>query len=241
MKNNYYPITDRDRVVLYVAGYKPGYIEKAMTLSIKNILLCLEDGTPQNKKIDARYLVKGALSEFKDSDKNLSVRINSVYTNYWKDDLQAILLYRPSRIRVPMVNKCEDLQLVDKYVREFVKEQDYIPQYEVMIESREGLRNIKHIYDNNDNIYAFTIGGGDYYDDVKDSSEDPQQEVIDAKKSICKFCKENNIYCFDTTYMNYKDIEGYKKDCMLSKNMGFSGRSVIHPDQIKITIDTYRN
>lgn len=241
MKSALKPITDKERVVFYSAGYKPGYIEKAMTLGIKNLILCMEDGTPEDKKSEARCLVKRALCEFKDSDKNIIVRINSVYTEHWKKDLQAILGNKPARIRIPMVNKPEDLVLVDTYIKKLLKElnDNYKPQYEIMIESREGLNNIKEIYESCSNIYAFTLGGCDYYDDVKDICQNPEQEVINAKKRICDFCRDNKLYCFDTTYMNYRDMEGFKRDCIFSRNLGFSGRSVIHPDQVKIAMEIY--
>lgn len=241
MNNAWYPITDKERVSIYSAGYKPGYIEKAMTLGIKNIILCMEDGTPEDKKNEARCLVKRALDEFKDSDKNLIVRINSVYTEHWQKDIEAIMENKPARIRIPMVNKPEDLALVDAYIEKLLKEtnDDRKPLYEIMIESREGLNNIKKIYESCSNIYAFTLGGCDYYDDVKDICQNPEQEVINAKKRICEFCKENKLYSFDTTYMNYRNMEGFKNDCIFSRNLGFSGRSVIHPDQIKMAIEIY--
>ncbi|WHX48535.1 aldolase/citrate lyase family protein [Paenibacillus woosongensis] len=241
MRKKISQITDNERVIFYVAGYKPGYIEKAMTLGLKNIILCLEDGTPENKKIEARSLVKRALSEFKDLDLNLIVRINSVYTDHWKADFEALLENRPTRIRIPMVNKAEDLLEIDEYWRFISKESDddYKPLYEIMIESKEGLNNLERIYQCSDNIYAFTLGGGDYYDDVKLNSDDPQKEVLFAKQKICQFCNENSLYSFDTTFMKYKDLEGYRNDCEFSRNLGFTGRSIIHPDQIKIGLEVY--
>jgi|HigsolmetaGSP11D_1036233.scaffolds.fasta_scaffold01496_4 citrate lyase subunit beta/citryl-CoA lyase len=228
------------RIFFYVPGYKPAFIEVAVHSIKTNLILCLEDGTPKDKKHEARYLVKGALKAFANKCDRFIVRINSVYTDYWRRDIEAILQHPPKRIRIPMVNKPEDLLQIDHVVCETARRLNLpeLPQYEVMIESREGLRNLKAIAATNERIYAFTLGAGDYLDDVK-NCRNPHEELKKAREYLAGTCRELGIYAFDSTYMNYKDIDGFYKDCIASREFGFSGRSVIHPDQVNLAIEVY--
>lgn len=183
------------------------------------------------------------METFTNQDKNILVRINSVHTEHWKKDIDEILKYEPTRIRVPLVHRKEDLLEIDDYINRKINELklDYSPVYEVMIESRQALQNISSIYGSCDRIYSFTFGGEDFFDDIKDSSDNPEQEVIDAKQAICDFCKEKGIYCFDTTFMLYLNTEGFIQDTIRSKEMGFTSRSVIHPSQVKLCIEIYNS
>lgn len=234
--------TAGQRVYFYVPGYKPNYIEYAMTFYPMNIILCLEDGTPEDKKLEARYVVKHALQAFTDSEHTLIVRINSVHTAYWEQDLEEIVPQRPGRIRVPMVRTAEDLQLVERRVQDIIQAHgsDYSPAYEVMIECREAVANIAAIHGAGANIHAFTFGGTDYYNDcVAQGLPDPAREVQQAKQQLGEYCRSKGLQCFDTTYMAFRDMEGFRQDCLLSRAYGFTGRSVIHPDQVAVVQEIY--
>lgn len=154
-------------VYFYVPGYKPNYIEYAMTFYPMNIILCLEDGTPEEKKLEARYVVKNALQEFSDSEHTLIVRVNSIHTSHWEQDLEELVPERPARIRLPMVRTAEDLRQVERKVQDIIHKRslNYSPSYEVMIECCEAIFNIGEIHQASRNIYAFTFGGTDYFND----------------------------------------------------------------------------
>lgn len=230
------------QVYFYVPGYKPNYIEYAMTFYPMNIILCLEDGTPEEKKLEARYVVKHALQAFTDSEHTLIVRINSVHTAHWEQDLEEIVPQQPGRIRLPMVRTAEDLRQVECKVQDIIQARglDYSPVYEVMIECREAIGNIAGIHQASPNIHAFTFGGTDYYDDCAAKGfADPAREVRLAKQQLGEYCRSRGLQCFDTTYMAYRDMEGFRQDCLLSRDYGFTGRSVIHPDQVAVVQEIY--
>lgn len=111
------------QVYFYVPGYKPNYIEYAMTFYPMNIIFCLEDGTPEDKKLEARYVVKNALQEFTDSEHTIIVRINGVHTRHWEQDLEEVVPQCPGRIRLPMVKTADDLRQVERKVQDII--QDY--------------------------------------------------------------------------------------------------------------------
>ncbi|MEK3834147.1 MULTISPECIES: HpcH/HpaI aldolase/citrate lyase family protein [unclassified Paenibacillus] len=230
-------------VYFYVPGYKPNYIEYAMTFYPMNIILCLEDGTPEEKKLEARYVVKNALQEFSsDSEHTLIVRVNSVHTPHWEQDLEELVPERPARIRLPMVRTAEDLRQVERKVQDVIHQRslNYSPSYEVMIECCEAIANLGEIHQASRNIYAFTFGGTDYFNDcVAKGLGDPALEVRKAKQKLGEYCRSVGLQCFDTTYMAYRDLEGFREDCLLSREYGFTGRSVIHPDQVAVVQDIY--
>ncbi|WP_405108675.1 CoA ester lyase [Paenibacillus sp. FSL K6-1217] len=230
------------QVYFYVPGYKPNYIEYAMTFYPMNIILCLEDGTPEEKKLEARYVVKHALQAFPDSEHTLIVRINSVHTAHWEQDLEEIVPERPARIRLPMVRTAGDLRQVEHKVQDIIQKcsLNYSPSYEVMIECCEAIANLGEIHQASRNIYAFTFGGTDYFNDCAAKGlVDPALEVRKAKQKLGEYCRRVSLQCFDTTYMAFRDLEGFRKDCLLSREYGFTGRSVIHPDQVAVVQEIY--
>ncbi|KOY81370.1 hypothetical protein I6G82_02145 [Lysinibacillus macroides] len=233
-------VTVWERLNFYVPAYKPGNIEYALNFNIKNLVICLEDGTPEEKKLEARVLLKNALKDLGEVDKNFTIRINSVYTKHWKDDLLAIIPYGPNRIRIPMVNKPEDILLIVDFINSIFPEQKSFPFFEIMIESVEGLKNIEALVQASDKIYALTIGGEDLLNDfIKLGYKNPKQEVINAKKHLCRVAKAYELLSFDTTFMDYKNKVGFEEDCKKSISYGFSGRSLMHPDQIEVAFELY--
>lgn len=230
-------------VSFYVPGYKPSNIEYATALNSTNIVICLEDGTPENKKLEGRHLVKRAIQKYRKIPKEFIVRINGYKTKHCIPDLDMILPMEPNRLRIPMLDSLESFISLDNYIKNFCRENNIvsIPQYEIMIESKKMLDSMEDIIKYSDNIYAFTIGGEDYEIDARTYSTDSNGEVLKAKLKIAQFCKCNNIYSFDTTYMDYLDSKGFYENCLISKSLGFTGRSIIHPNQVKIAREVYSN
>ena len=226
----------------YVPAYKPSYIENAFESSIKNLILCLEDGTPSEKKLEARVLTKFALKEYSASEKNIIVRINGVETELWQEDILALINSRAlARIRIPMLKSAKDFLKILKFIEKNCLTPPKI-KYEIMIENLDSLHEIERIFSSSPDIYCFTLGGEDLLNDIKSkfvTGFDQKQIYENAKRELSEFCNMVNVPCFDTTFMDYKNQIGFINDCKKSKELKYHGRSIIHPDQIDGVIKIY--
>jgi citrate lyase subunit beta/citryl-CoA lyase len=226
-------------IYLYVPGYKPANIEQAIGYHIKNIIFCLEDGTPDDKKMEGRILVANALKIYKNSKKTFIVRINSVDTDYWQQDLSTILPHNPHRIRIPKINSTEELQLIENFIDKLRRKDKSIiaPNYEVMIESYAAYTSMAAIAKFSNKIFAFTVGGEDLSNDL--IKHNIQIKMEDMKLMIVARAHQLQYPCLDTTYMDYKNDQGFMKNCYMSKQLGFDGRSLMHPNQIYLALTIY--
>ncbi|MBU4484733.1 hypothetical protein KKA47_04855 [bacterium] len=232
---------DKYRVSLYVSGCKTGQIEQSMAMGVNNIILCLEDGTPADKKFEARWIVSEALREFSNIGKDLVVRINPIDAELWTEDLKAILPNSPDRIRIPKINHEKDIYLLNDFIEKFSMENNLIkkPKYEIMIESYSAVQKFEQIVSASKDIHAITIGGEDLRADLAANNLPLAKDYVVAKKTITTKSRKMGLLCLDTTFMDYLNTGAFIEDCKASKNMGFHGRSVIHPVQVELAMSVY--
>lgn len=230
-----------DFVSLYTAGYKPAHMEAAIYCNIKNIIYCLEDGTPEDKKIEARFLVRNAISKYYSANKNIIVRINAVDTPHWTKDLDFIINHGVSRIRIPKVTTMSDVENVLSYVKNLtIKRKIALPMLEIMVENLEGIEILPKVLNNYKKyIHAVTVGGEDLAKSLSTKFGDSNFDINATKKRIVSISHTYRIPCLDTTFMVYKNINAYRLNCINSKKNGFDGRSIIHPMQAVDAIEVY--
>jgi citrate lyase subunit beta/citryl-CoA lyase len=145
-----------------------------------------------------------------------------------------------SRIRIPKVTSKNDIENILSYINELaITRKINIPKLELMVENLEGLENLPDILNvYKQNIHAITVGGEDLLESLKAKFTN-NFDIDVIKKEIVEISHTNNIPCLDTTFMNYKNTNAYKLDCMRSRNLGFDGRSIIHPNQAVDAIEVY--
>lgn len=230
-----------DVVSLYSAGYKPAHIEAAMYCGIKNVIYCLEDGTPENKKTEARFLVRNAINNYKAANKNIIVRINAVETPHWTTDLDFTIHDGISRIRIPKVTTISEVENVLFYINSLASSRQVKqPKLEVMVENLEGIAVLSDVLSHyREHIYAVTVGGEDLIKSLKAKFNHNNFDIDVIKKSIVAISRDYNVPCLDTTFMEYKNTNAYKLSCLNSKRNGFDGRSIIHPIQALDAIEIY--
>ncbi|MDE9453249.1 HpcH/HpaI aldolase/citrate lyase family protein [Xenorhabdus bovienii] len=225
------------KIALYVSGAKAGHLEVALESSASYLVLCLEDGTPENLKDEARYLVKEAIKYYKNVKRICCVRINGPDTQHWYKDIE--LLYKngscPDRIRLPMARSLEDVKRTIEKIEQY--QDDIKNKYiELMVENIDCYNNIEMILNKfSDKICTVTVGGEDLLESVAE-----EERVDQIKKNLIKICDKYSIPCLETTFMDYKNIQGLIENTKEALNKGFSGRSVIHPSHIKICEELVR-
>lgn len=226
-------------VALYASGANPGHIENALLSSADYVILCLEDGTPDDKKHEARFLVKHALANkaFARNKRKIVVRINGVETTHITDDLQEILSVDnpPDAIRVPMLKNIEQFSLVLSYLAEY----NYLEKgrIELMVENIQILDYLENILSQYGNcISCITIGGEDLASSVTTGTN-----INDVKKAIIALANRYFLPTLETTFMDYTNLMGLKENTEKAKELGFWGRSVVHPTHVAICTKIFKD
>ena len=104
------------RSMLFLPGNTPNMIINGDALGADSIILDLEDAVSPDEKDSARLLVRSAMKNMGFAGCEITVRINSIDTDYWKDDLEAVIPLKPDLIMPPKASCAEDMRIIDEYI-----------------------------------------------------------------------------------------------------------------------------
>ena len=107
---------------------------------------------------------------------------------------------------------------------------DVIP----ILESINGLANLEEICSFSERVKIISFGSHDLAKSINLKISEDEKEILEFRKNIVN--KSKNIKSpIDTSYLNFKDLNGFEASCNLVKKLGFSGKACIHPDQVQIS------
>ena len=228
--------TQPRRSFIFTPGLKPEMYPKALKSGTDMVCIELEDGiAPQDKEI-ARNL---ALKLFQENQENDGVerilRINCLRQKFGIDDVQAILSTpnHPPALMIPKVKKPDEIILLDN----LLSEKGHHCRIHVIIETNEGLENAYQIANCSNRIDALFFGGVDMSAELR--CENKWEPLLYARSRIVHAAASAGIDAIDVPYLDLEDLEGMRKEAILAKELGFSGKGSIHPKQIPILNDVF--
>nr|CAB3248263.1 polypeptide N-acetylgalactosaminyltransferase-like 6 [Phallusia mammillata] len=233
------------RALLYVPGHDKRKIEKIGSLKVDCVALDCEDGVALDKKDLARSTIAEVYSEVqKTFSGDLCVRINSPSSGLAEMDIRAITATGnlPSTIIVPKVNSADEMRW---FCNEYISSCKRVPLQTSIIfmtESGQGLLNLKEIIEagiaacaqhpTRCHISGVIFGSDDFCADLEINRTSDASELTYARQKIVATAKAFRMQAIDMVYIDYKDSEGLKKQATDGANIGFTGKQVIHPNQI---------
>ncbi len=231
------------RTMLYLPANNPAMLQDAMIYGADSVLLDLEDSITVKEKRAARNLLKYALLNINYGDLEVTVRINPLSTGFGELDLEAIVPTKPDAIRLPKVDTAEDVKKASDIISK-IELKSGIEEGSVklmpMIETARGVQNAYQIASASPRIVALTIGGEDLTADMGINRSASGREIFTARNLIVLAAAAADIDALDTVYSRVHDIEGLKQETELIKELGFTGKAVIHPKQIAPVHEVFR-
>ncbi|TET22792.1 MAG: citrate lyase subunit beta [Candidatus Cloacimonadota bacterium] len=206
------------------------------------IILDMEDAVSQNEKVDARFLVRGALSNLDFGNAEVIVRINP-FSNGGEDDVRTVLVALPDAVMLPKTSCVADILKLDKIVEDVEKKKGIAvgsTKIFPLIETAEGVLNAQKIAKASKRNVMLIFGAEDFTADIGVKKSKEGQELFFARSQIVLAARAAGIQASDTVYSDFEDIEGFIRDTKLSKSIGFDGRGVIHPLQIEHVHHLYK-
>jgi len=223
------------RSLIFVPGNNSRFLEKAKSLSADIVCFDLEDSVPDKEKKKARTLIKNALKARKQYTASVFARTNSPDSGKIEADLKEIVQKGIDGIVIPKVSSAKEVKKIEKTISSLEKRRKIrgirlIPS----IESALGVINCYEIASASKRIDALVFGIFDLLNDV--GIEYTKGNPRGAKYSRYKIpvaATAAGVYAIDGIWQDIKDTVGLKKDCQVGKSLGYVGKSVIYPDQIK--------
>ncbi|MDF2616093.1 MAG: citrate lyase, beta subunit [Sedimentibacter sp.] len=230
------------RTMMYVTGNNPANIMEAHLYGSDSIMFDLEDSVSLKEKDSARFLVYNALKTMDYGNVETVVRINGLDTPFGQDDLEAMVRAQPDIIRLPKTETKQDIIDVDNMIGEIEKQIGLeVGTTKIMaaVESPLGVMNAYEIATASKRLVAIAIGAEDFVTNMKTTRSAEGIELLAARSNLLMAARAAGIYALDTVFTNIKDDDGFMDEVKLIKQLGFDGKSVIHPRQIGIVHKIY--
>ncbi|RDY33308.1 citrate (pro-3S)-lyase subunit beta [Lachnotalea glycerini] len=230
------------RTMMFVPGNNPGMVKDAYIYNSDSIMFDLEDSVSIAEKDAARALIYYALTSFDYGDKELVVRVNDPATEVGIADLEAMVRAGVHVIRLPKTEKAEDVVFCEQQIERIEKEigkEVGVTKMMAAIESAEGVLNAREIALASKRLIGIALGAEDYVTDMKTNRSPDGIELLFARSMILHAARAAGIAAIDTVYSDVNNEEGLIHEATLIKQLGFDGKSVINPRQIKPIIKIY--
>jgi citrate lyase subunit beta-like protein len=222
------------RALLYMPGDDRHKIEKAATLGVDCICMDMEDGVAINKKAEARTSIVRALQELKFGASEKLARINAIGSELERDDLQAVLPYRPDGIVIPKMEELGQIQWASEMI-EAAELQNGWPvgsiRVLVDVETARGILNLKEIA-SHPRLDALIFGGEDFAASIGAVRTRDAIELLYGRQATVTAAAAYGLQAIDIVAIDFKDLEALRRESEFGAQLGFTGKQIIHPAQV---------
>ena len=229
------------RALLYMPGDNWKMITKSVTLGVDSICMDMEDGTAINKKADARATIAKALKELDFGASEKLARINSVGSGWEQDDIQAVLPHHPDGIVIPKVESFEQVEWASRIIEDAELKNGWgVKSIRILIgvETARGILNLKEIAAH-PRLDAVIFGGEDFAASVGATRTKDAVELLYARQAVIVACAAFDLQAIDIVVIDYKDLDALKVESEFGARLGFSGKQVIHPNQVPVVQEAF--
>jgi len=223
------------RSVLYMPGSNARALEKARELPADGLILDLEDSVAPDAKAQGREAVVKALQRDGFGDREVLVRINGLDTRWWVDDIDAVAAVRPDAVLVPKVSSPQQLQ--DLAARLVDMGTDPHVRVWAMMETPLAMLNVRDIaasaLDSETRLAGFVMGTNDLAKDTRARIVPGRAPMLPWLMNCVAAARAYGLDILDGVYNDLGDAEGFAAECRQARDLGFDGKTLIHPRQIE--------
>jgi citrate lyase beta subunit len=210
-------------------------IEKATTLGVDCICMDMEDGVAVTRKVEARAVIAQAMKELDFGAAERCIRINSFGSGFEKFDLAAAVATNPDTIVVPKVETAEQVRSISEYIQMYETSSRMevgTIRLLVGVETARGILNLREIAEADKRLEAIIFGAEDFAASVGATRTPEATEVLYARSAVVTACAANELQAIDMVYIDFRDVEGLRREAEQGARLGFSGKQIIHPNQV---------
>lgn len=211
------------RSALYIPGSKDRALDKARGLPVDAILFDLEDAVSPDAKVEARATLASALEQGGYGPRFKVVRINGLDTEWGSDDAAAVAAMDCDAVLLPKVNSTADVDALAALIPD-------LPIW-AMMETPQGILNAASIAAH-PRMAGFVLGTNDL---AKDLNARGRAAMVTSLQLCLLAAKAAGIVALDGVYNAFKDEDGLRAECSEGRDMGFDGKTLIHPAQVAVT------
>jgi len=209
-------------------------LEKAKTLPVDGVILDLEDSVAPDAKEAARKQVTDAVKAGGFGEREVFIRVNGVDTPWHADDLTAAARAAPDAILVPKVSTADTLEMIGQRLMDM--HIDLKTRVWAMIETPLAIFNILSIAaearDSESRLAGFVMGTNDLAKDTRARLVPGRAPMLPWLTTCVAAARIYGIDILDGVYNDIGNADGFVMECTQGVELGFDGKTLIHPNQI---------
>ena len=224
------------RALMYVPGDDARKIDKATGLGVDSVCLDIEDGVALSRRPAARATIAEALRAIDFGRSERLVRLNPVGSGMETDDLLATIDGRPDGYVLPKVETAEEVEWLCWRLTGAEQARGWpIGGIRVLaiVETARGVVNLRDIADCDRRLAALIFGAEDLAGDLGATRTRDGQEVFYARSAVVTHAAAFGLQAIDMVYVDFQDSEGLLRESHEGARMGFTGKQIIHPNQVE--------
>lgn len=218
------------RSVLYMPGANTRALEKARGLSADSLILDLEDAVAPDAKAEARDNVVAALTSGEYGNRELTIRVNGLDTDWHADDLAAAAAAGPAAVVVPKVNSPADVAAIEAGLQA-----GGAPEHTkiwAMVETPQAMLDCANIAAASERLTVLVMGTNDLAKELHAEHVPGRQPLLTGLGLCLLGARAAGKVILDGVYNDVRDPEGFEAECRQGAQMGFDGKTLIHPGQL---------
>jgi citrate lyase subunit beta/citryl-CoA lyase len=224
------------RSLLFMPGSNARALEKAKTLAADGIILDLEDSVAPDAKAKARDQVGTAVAARGFGRREVVIRVNGLDTPWWLDDVGMAAKTKPDGILVPKVASVADITAISDRLGDIGA--DHAIRVWIMIETALGVLRVEELAacarDAEMRLAGIVIGPNDIARETRMRVMPGRAPMLPALMSCVFAARAHGLDILDGVYNNFSDVDGFARECAQACEMGFDGKTLIHPGQIEL-------
>ncbi len=218
------------RSVLYMPGANERALEKAAGLPADALILDLEDAVAPDAKAEARHRVCEAATSGRYGAREVAIRVNSAGTAWHDDDLRAVAEAGPAAVVVPKVDSAATVHHVEKALDAGGATATAVW---AMLETPVALLRAEEICSASERLTVLVMGTNDLAKELRAEHVPGRQPLLTGLGLALISARAAGKVILDGVYNDIKDAEGFEAECRQGRQMGFDGKTLIHPSQLE--------
>ncbi len=219
------------RSVLYMPSSNERALEKAKSIPCDGLILDLEDAVAPDAKPAAREQAATAAASGEYGRRTVTIRVNGIGTEWHDDDIRAAAQAGPAAIVVPKVDSAAQVhQLVAAMEAAGAPEHTKLW---AMVETPVAILSALEIARASDRLGAFVLGTNDLVKELYAEHVPGRAPVLPSLHTALLAGRAAGIAVIDGVYNDVKNTEGFLAECTQGRQMGFDGKTLIHPGQVE--------
>jgi citrate lyase subunit beta/citryl-CoA lyase len=223
------------RSLLFMPGSNARALEKARNLPADGIILDLEDAVAPDAKGLARDQIALAIAAGGFGKREVLIRINALDSPWWIDDIAMAGKARPDGILVPKISSVEDLAAIADRLTD--ASADPSIQVWAMIETARGVLHAEELAaasrDSEMRLAGFVFGPNDISRETRIRMLPGRAAMLPMITHCILAARLHGLEILDGPYSDFSNFDGFAQECAQARDLGFDGKTLIHPGQIE--------